>query len=252
MSVEVRTQWKLSHIYETLVIKARQGLWVGTGREGKKISEDKIVISQRLKRSMQEKAAYWNFRTFKEVICEMFWGSLREYGIGCLSIGNEPLKQHFTSLSPDSSVTGIRQQFKLKLLNGKEVRAFLDEAQLVEALFTVQELYSRIGPECMIALDVALASGGSEAIAESFYSIMGIQKHRCHQSNQIIELRTKLDWLLPFVGNCTENVVGGIAKKFLENHSTPLLRDPRSIDNYFKRSSKSKVVHRITEKPVKY
>ncbi len=190
------------------------------------------------------------YHSFKEEMCELFWGNLREYGIGSLTVAKKQLKQHF--ISPDSLVTGIRQPFKLKLLDGKEVIAFLDEPLLVEALFTVKDIYSKIGPECLIALDVGLASGGSDALAESFYSVMSIQKQRCHESNKIIDLRTKIDWLLPYVGNCSDNLVEGIAKKFLENHSSPLLRDPRAIDSYFKRNKKSKVVHRIANEPVKY
>ena len=123
---------------------------------------------------------------------------------------------------------------------------------LVEVLFTVKDIYSKIGPEYMIALDVALASGGSEALAESFYSVMSIQKQRCHQSNKVIELRTKIDWLLPYVGNCTDNIVAGIARKYLDNNSSPLLRDPKAIDSYFKRNEQSKVVHRIANEPIKY
>ncbi|CAB4012202.1 Hypothetical predicted protein, partial [Paramuricea clavata] len=52
-----------------------------------------------------------------------------------------------------------------------------------------------------------MASGGSEAIAESFYAIMDMQQQRCYQSNKILELRTKLDWLLPHIGNNTDNLV---------------------------------------------
>ena len=55
----------------------------------------------------------------------------------------------------------------------------------------------------MLSLDIAMASGGSEAIAESFYAIMDTQRQRCHQSNKILGLRTKLDWLLPQIGNKT-------------------------------------------------
>ncbi len=201
---------------------------------------------------LDESCAEAVYLSFKEVMVELFWGNLREYGIGCLSIGGKPLNQHFVSLVPDFSVAGIRQPFKLTLLNGKEVVSFLDEPLLVKTLFTVKEVYSKIGPEFMIALDVAIASGGSEAIAESFYAVMGTQKQRCHQSNNIMDLRTKIDWLLPYVGNQTDPLVEGIAKKFLESHNSPLLRDPRSIENYFKRNRKSKVIHRIANESVKY
>ena len=93
----------------------------------------------------------------------------------------------------------------MTLLNGKQIKAVLDEPVLIETLYNVKEIYSRIGPEFMIALDVALANGGSEAIAESFYSVMDAQKQRCH--------RSKIDWLLPHVGNHTERLVEEIIGK---------------------------------------
>ena len=61
----------------------------------------------------------------------------------------------------------------------------------------------------MLSLDIAMALRGSEAIAKSFYGIMDTQ--RCHQSNKILELRTKIDWLLPQIGNNTDNLIKGIA-----------------------------------------
>ncbi len=75
--------------------------------------------------SLDEDSAEAVYHSFKAVICDLFWGDLREYGIACLSVGNKPLKQHFISLAPDSLVPGIRQQFKLRLLNGSEVTDFL-------------------------------------------------------------------------------------------------------------------------------
>ena len=65
-------------------------------------------------------------------------------------------------------MSSIRQIFRLTLLNGKQVKAILDELVLIETLYNVKEIYSTIGPEFMIALDVALATSGSEAIVESF------------------------------------------------------------------------------------
>ena len=84
--------------------------------------------------------------------------------------------------------TGIRQTFTLKLLNGKKIKAVLDESKLAEILYTVESVYTKLGPEFVLSLDMAMASGGSEAIAESFYAIIGTQGQWCHQSNRILEL----------------------------------------------------------------
>ena len=135
---------------------------------------------------MEEDCAEAVFHSFKEVVCELFWGSLRKYGISCLIVAKKPLTQH------------------------------------------------------------------SEAIVEGFYSAMAIQKQRCHRSNRMIELRSKIDWLVPYVGCNTDKLVDGIAKLYLEKHTSPLLKDPRSISSYFKRNQKSKVVHRMKNAAVKY
>ena len=200
---------------------------------------------------LDESCADALYHCFKECLCEMFWGNLQEYGVACMQSSGKHLTQHFTSLERDSSV-GIRQTFTLTLLDGKKVKAVLDEPMLIEKLYTVESIYTKLGPEFMLSLDVAIASGGSEAIAESFYAVMDTQRQRCHQSNKIMELRTKIDWLVPYIGNCTDNLIEGIAQKYLQRHSSPLLRDPRSIRNFFKRGRKSKVIHRIKNMPVKY
>jgi hypothetical protein len=62
----------------------------------------------------------------------------------------------------------------------------------------------------------------------------------------------KLNVLLPQIGNNTDNLVEGIARKYLDSHNSPMLRDPRSIRNYFRRNNQSKVIHRIKNMPPKY
>ena len=106
-------------------------------------------------------------------MCELIWGDLREYGIGCFSVeSGKPLKQYFNSLATYPSSSSIRQGFSLTLLNRKKVKAVFDKPVLIETLYDEKEVYSKIGPEFMIALDVDLATGGSEAVAESFYSVI--------------------------------------------------------------------------------
>ena len=202
---------------------------------------------------LNESCSDFVYHRFKECFCEMFWGSLREYGVSCMQLlpSAKQLTQHFTTMKGDNSV-GIRQIFTLTLLNGEQVKAVLDESKLIKIMFTVESIYSKLGPEFMLSLDIAIASGGSEAIAKNFYGMMDAQRQRCHQSNEIMELRTKIDWLVPCIGNNTDSLVEGIAQKYLEIHSSPLLQDPRSIKNYFQRKNQSKVVHRIKNMPVKY
>ena len=118
------------------------------------------------------------YHRFKECLCELFWGNLKEYGVACMQSSGKYLSEHFVSLEKDKS-TGIRQNFILTL-NGKETKAVLDESKLIEVLYTVESIYTKLGPEFMLSVDIAISSGGSEAIAESFYAIMDAQRQHCH------------------------------------------------------------------------
>ena len=70
------------------------------------------------------------YHRVKECLCEMFWGNLKEYGVACMQSSGQYLSEHFVSLEKDES-TGIRQTFTLTLLNGKKIKAVLDESKVV-------------------------------------------------------------------------------------------------------------------------
>ena len=69
------------------------------------------------------------------------------------------------------------------------VIAVLDEAKVLESVYTNSEVYSRIGKEMCIVIDIAMAKGGTEAIIESFYSSMASQAMHGGQSNETLALR---------------------------------------------------------------
>ncbi|CAB4020645.1 Hypothetical predicted protein [Paramuricea clavata] len=58
-------------------------------------------------------------------------------------------------------------------------------------------VYSKLGKEICLVIDIALAKGGPETIVESFYSLMKCHKKAGGQNNKNLSLRTKLDWSLP-------------------------------------------------------
>jgi hypothetical protein len=68
-------------------------------------------------------------------------------------------------------------------------------------MYTVEALYNRAGQVAMTALDVALSMGGSEAIVESFYSIMDTQR-QVRQHHETLEVRSIMDWATENVLNC--------------------------------------------------
>lgn len=50
-------------------------------------------------------------------------------------------------------------------------------------------MYARVGKEVMIAIDIALAKGDTEAVVESFYSKMSSHSMSGGQSNETLALR---------------------------------------------------------------
>ena len=49
----------------------------------------------------------------------------------------------------------------------------VNEDKVYETIYTNETVYSLIGPEGCIAVDISLGKGGTEAVVESVYSAMG-------------------------------------------------------------------------------
>ncbi|KAF0310073.1 hypothetical protein FJT64_018864 [Amphibalanus amphitrite] len=73
----------------------------------------------------------------------------------------------------------------------------LDESAVIQTIYNREGIYTAMGREFCTAMDVALAMSGSEAVVESYYSVMKSQQFHGGQSNQHLVLRTNADWLLP-------------------------------------------------------
>ena len=69
------------------------------------------------------------------------------------------------------------------------------ENEIVRALYTNEVLYTIIGPVACTAFDVAMATGGCEAVVESFYSVMDTQM-QVGQDHVTLEDRTLVDWAM--------------------------------------------------------
>ncbi len=68
-----------------------------------------------------------------------------------------------------------------------EVIAILDEAAVLRSIYTDKDPYTEIGEGCT-AIDIALAKGGSDAVVESYYSVMKSQSMSGVQSNDTISV----------------------------------------------------------------
>lgn len=77
---------------------------------------------------------------------------------------------------PDTSVSCLSNTYLLTLedTSGRPFKAKLNEA-VYHSIYTDESLFNEIGCEGCITIDIALAKGGTEAIVESYYSIMTSQ-----------------------------------------------------------------------------
>ena len=127
---------------------------------------------------------------------------------------------------------GFKKNLKQTLLNlflsylVYKCRSFLNE------LYTNPIIYTNLGLEICICMDIGLAKGGTESIKESFHSAMKSQTMYGGQSNEVISLRTKLEWSLPPVIQA-KKVVEGTARIYLDgdkskeypSHKWPIIGD---------------------------
>lgn len=133
-------------------------------------------------------------------------------------------------LSPELAL----HTFTVRLNEGAVYRSLLNPSDPV---------CKKLGPKICCILDVALAKGGPEAIAETFYSVMGAQLQSGGQANETLALRTKIDMSAPNTLQA-DRLVKEVSKMYLRKdeergrtaHMNPVL-------SMFKKQSK--VLERI-------
>ena len=121
-------------------------------------------------------------------------------------------------------------EFELKVQGVDEVyRVKINEKRLYYELFCTRDLFDDLGKEASFVLDFTLNMGGSEAVAESFYSVMETQRFDGGQLNKTLEDRTIIDWCLPHAIACPQTVSeiaklykSGDAKLGLATHRDPM------------------------------
>ena len=81
-----------------------------------------------------------------------------------------------------------------------------------------------------------MAMGGSEAIVESYYSVMNSQRKDGGQDNEALDMRTLIDWSLLPVIKCPETVRSiakiyrsGNTKANISRHHTLIFADKQDI-----------------------
>ena len=105
-----------------------------------------------------------------------------------------------------------------------------------------------------MALDIALATSGCEAVVEGFYSVVKSHSKSGGQSNKVLMERAVVDWAIPNPVSCPHVMleIGNMYTKGNREYNIPKHRIPIYFDNRERASGKfkvSKVVDRLTIEP---
>jgi len=160
---------------------------------------------------------------------------------------------HFAKFN--SNKFTIDQLYTIKINNSETTYIIkCDTKLLLYHIYTNPLLYRKISVEGCIIIDVAFSMSGSEAIVESYYSVMKTHRKDGGQHNDTLDMRTLVDWSLPAPINCPKTVtkIGavyrcGSAKGRVGRHRTPVL-----TGRLYSSNQVSKVVDRIANRKVKF
>lgn len=106
---------------------------------------------------------------------------------------------------------GLDSYFSMFFSDGNVQQVRLQEQRVYQSFYSNKEIYDIAKlPSCAL-LDIVLAKGGPEAIAESFYNSMRHQQQSGGQLNETLARRTKINWCLPSLMHCDEIIKEGVA-----------------------------------------
>ena len=105
--------------------------------------------------------------------------------------------------------------------------------------YNTKDLYSFLGREFCIVLDVVLAMSGCESIVESYYSVQKLHSKPGGMENETLASRTNVDWAFPLVAKCPK-VIEEVASLYINGdkdfnliaHKQPIFVDQRSMNKY--------------------
>ena len=132
--------------------------------------------------------------------------------------------------------------FELEFSNGKKFEVRLHEQSVYKSFYSNEEVCGIAKPPSCALIDVVLAKGGPEAIAESYYSAMRAQQQSGGQTNQTLARRTKLNWCLPSLKNC-ESIIKESVQLYLKGDDE--MRPHRQRAFFSEKYCVSKVVDRV-------
>ena len=106
--------------------------------------------------------------------------------------------------------TGLDFYFTMVFSDGKVQQVRLQEQRVYQSFYSNKEIYDITKTPSCALLDIVLAIGGPEAIAESFYNSMRNQQQSGGQLNETLARRTKVNWCLPSLKHCDKIIKEGV------------------------------------------
>ena len=107
--------------------------------------------------------------------------------------------------------TELDLHFTMVFSDGKVQKVRLQEQRVYQSFYSKKEIHDIAKPPSCALLDIVLAKGGPEAIAESFYNSMQNQQQSGGQLNETLARRTKVNWCLPSLKHCDEIIEEAVA-----------------------------------------
>ena len=161
---------------------------------------------------------------------------------------NKPLKLNApTKIQELHQIEGnkFESEFQISTSEGKIVSCRLHDQSVYASFYSNEEIYSVATMPGCILIDVALAKGGPEAIAESFYATMRAQQQVGGQYNDTLVTRTKLSWALPSVRLCDDILRESIKLYFKGDNHIKAHRSTIFFSSRATKYSTSKVIDRV-------
>ena len=181
-------------------------------------------------------------RRLKDTFKQCLWGAdFSELGIHFFdlieSTGKKPLstvvkrestfKLALLQCVDEADQFVLEEIFLIQLTNShKQWKCTLNENAIWKAIYTDERVYTMLSKPTCIILDVVYSKGGSEAIAESYYSVMNKQQMSGGQSNSTLESRTIIDWSFPDLAQA-DNAIKAVSKLYLHGAEEHELRKHR-------------------------
>jgi hypothetical protein len=211
-------------------------------------------------------------RSFKDALRRLVWDKeLKDSLVQCfeivkdssleddkvtVSLNNGGSLLQMDYVSPSENTFRIHREFELQFTGKEPVKVQLLEEEVTRVLYCNEALFADpvSGQAAMASFDVALAMGGPEAIAESFYSVMNTQRQLGGQNHSTLEDRTLLDWATSNIIQSEEMIqraaklyIDGKREERLSRHRVGQLRKT-SKDSY----KASKVLTRFANEQGRY